>query len=112
MRNVFLGLLLANILVLAWQRWIRPSPVADATVIVGLEEPELVPVGRPAGDPGDRSRAALDSSASRCIRVGPFADESVATSVSRQLEGRGIPVNRTSRPGSICSHRPKRSRWR
>ena len=99
LRNVFLGLLLANILVMAWLRWIRPAPVADATVIIGLDEPELVPVGRPAADSDDG--VAIDSATSRCIRVGPFADESVATSVSRQLEGRGIPVRRTSRAGNI-----------
>jgi len=102
-----LPLLLANLLVLAWNKWISPNQVADPTQLAGganAAETRLVLYAparpRPAiSEPG----VALSTVASerRCQRIGPFDEPERAASVAGQLGDRGLSVNIEQEQGEI-----------
>lgn len=107
MRNIILGLVLANILVLAWIRWVAPSGVAEPTRLAGPgTEARLVLYRRDSTGPS----AAVDRAASpvvaadvtvRCERIGPFMTSETAVSIGGQLGMRGLAVDLTREPGSV-----------
>jgi len=101
-RNLFLSLLLANLLVLAWQRWIVPPEVDQplARRSPGSES-QLVLVGRPGRPAAEAAGDERETGTTRCMRVGPFADDGAAGSVARRLTERGIRVSRSSRRGRV-----------
>jgi len=87
MRNLVLALVLANLLVLAWQRWIVPPPAADALALQAVREPELVLL-KPAMAPA--AAVAVASSPGACIRIGPFASAESAADGAAVLSARGL----------------------
>lgn len=96
MRNLFLILLLANLLLLAWQQWINPAtapPRAGASAVPGLALYREGPGGRPAAAP------AVAPGPGACVRIGPFPDSAAATTASRTLEGRHLGVAGAAREG-------------
>lgn len=107
MRNIILGLVLANILVLAWTRWVAPSEVADPTRLAApATEARLVLYRRNRTAPSPAvGRAAPPVVAAdgtgRCERIGPFMTSETAVSIGGQLGARGLSVDLTSEPGSI-----------
>ncbi|MEZ5562598.1 MAG: SPOR domain-containing protein [Gammaproteobacteria bacterium] len=94
MRNIFLILLLANLLLLGWLLWVDPEPsvsIRSAGVnelaIYGRADP---PAASPAGD-----------AASQCLYVGPIPDINAARQLSASLAERGIKVEPVAREGRI-----------
>ena len=93
MRVLFLLLLLANLLFLAWTRWV--VPVAPATVGVPASGGrELQPIRLRAEAPNATASAAADSSnaglRADCVSVGPFIDPAHADAANAQLERLGF----------------------
>jgi hypothetical protein len=87
MRNLVLVLVLANLLVLAWQRWIVPPPAADALALQAVREPELVLLkAAMAPEPA----VAASSRPAACIRIGPFASAEAAANGAAVLSARGL----------------------
>ncbi|MGI9331370.1 MAG: hypothetical protein ACR2QB_11735 [Gammaproteobacteria bacterium] len=87
MRNLILLLVLANLLVLAWQRWIVPPPAADALALQAVREPELVLL-KSTIDSGQAVAAYSGSAA--CVRIGPFTDAEAAADGAAVLRARGL----------------------
>lgn len=101
LRNVLLGLLLANLLLFAWQSWIVPPAVKDPTALRGQGgETQLVLLQEPTVRPGTEIVIAA-AGAQICTRLGPFADVEMADSVGRQLERDEFSVRRTSKAGQV-----------
>jgi hypothetical protein len=97
LRVLFLLLLLANVLFLAWTRWVVPvTPVTiDAPAPGGRE---LQPIRLRAESPNgpatadDPSGAGLLAAA--CVSVGPFIDPAHAAAANAQLERLGFTSRR------------------
>lgn len=99
-RNLILGLLLSNLLVLAWGQWVLPPDVEDPEAWPDAGEPELVLVSRVASRP-DRVSVAAASESSRCYRLGPFESDASAGSIADRLSAEGIPVEQTAVTGQV-----------
>jgi hypothetical protein len=101
-RNLFLGLILANLLYAAWQHWVVPPDASDPFMRSTLREPELVLL-RPASPALPEQSAALGDSLveTRCVRLGPFADPRVARAVADGLQADGMTVQTSSKSGEI-----------
>lgn len=108
MRNIILPLILANLLVLAWTKWISPGDVAEPTQLAGRDigprETRLV-LYAPA-----RARSSISATAPSlmpaaavqfCQRIGPFDDTERAASIANQLGGRGLTVDIEQETGEI-----------
>ena len=91
-KNAVLALLLGNILVLAWQRWIVPDERSLAVGPGDGRELTLLAAVDPANTP---------PSGPGCTRIGPFADMDMADSVGAQLESDQFKVRRTSQAGKV-----------
>jgi hypothetical protein len=109
MRLLFLLLLLANLALFAWTRWLAPSSTAVPAASAALEVPRILLVGEPSApggaaagasapemageDPGqaspeavaDEATPAQEVAASRCVSVGPLTDLDSAARVTRVL---------------------------
>ncbi len=98
LRNLIMGLVLANLLVLAWQRWVVAPDVADPNSYAGVTEPPLELIARKA-----ESVASVPSAAggARCFRLGPFSTGEAADAVAGRLAARDLPVTRSSEEGRI-----------
>jgi hypothetical protein len=99
MRNLCLVLLLLNVLVLGYQRWIltpsntgRPEQERPEVPLLSLANPV-------ASDPAEV--ISLPDSAPRCLRLGPFASRDAAQSVQRDLRRRGAEVAQSSAEGQV-----------
>jgi hypothetical protein len=116
LRNIALGLLLANLLLLAWKSWVVPPDLVNPARMSAGEGAQLVLVNRATGAeeaaaPGTAASAAMDASATssaagrgnqmQCTRIGPFSEVDVADSVSQQLKAADFVVSRTSKVGEI-----------
>lgn len=106
MRNLFLTLVLANLLYLAWQVWVDPpAPRLD-----GDGEPLLALFDAPAGGPAKAAPpgpAAGDSPgpgpvpAGTCVRLGPLADSSALQQAAAALAARGLDAVPIARDAPI-----------
>ena len=85
-RNLMFFLVLANLMVWAWQRWIVPPDAADALALQASRAPELVLLS-----PGSAGAGAgvVDT----CLRVGPFASGPDAQQGAATLKTRGLGVS-------------------
>ncbi|MAF83801.1 MAG: hypothetical protein CL797_06825 [Chromatiales bacterium] len=99
LRNLIMGLLLANLLLYAWGRWIIAPDVADPLGYGDATEAQLVLI-----EPNEQAKA-LDSEpaqvGTRCFRLGPFSSAAAAGVISDRLSVRGLPVKRSSELGRI-----------
>jgi SPOR domain len=96
-RVLFLLLLLANVLFLAWSRWV--VPVTPATVEVSAPGGrELQPIRLRAEAPNAAAIPAADSPGAgplaACVSVGPFIDPAHAAVANAQLERLGFTSRR------------------
>ena len=96
MRNLFLVLLLANLLLLAWQRWVLPPPSDDPYALAGARSPQLALL-TPATPVSDRPPA----SAPGCVRIGPFEDPEISREAADRLAAEDLGVFRYSESGEI-----------
>lgn len=100
LRNIVLALLLANLLVFAWQRWIiGPDFVAGEAVENARARPLVLLNAEPA--PPRRAIEAAPGPVERCVQVGPFSSSKAAGEVQSQLEQAGRAVRRDSREGKV-----------
>ncbi|MBK7901617.1 MAG: SPOR domain-containing protein [Proteobacteria bacterium] len=98
MRVLFLLLLLANVLFLAWTRWVvlvTPTTI-DAPTAGGRELQPIrlraEPPNASAAPTADLSGAGLQAAA--CVSVGPFIDPAHAAAANAQLERLGFASRR------------------
>ena len=104
MKNLFLALLLANILFLGWRLWIAPSEVPAEKLAKQGPEPQLAAVVRNVdAKKADAAADAVpaDAAEQRCLRVGPIAEGGLADTLRGSLAARGIGVVLTSEEGQI-----------
>ncbi len=99
MRNLFLALLLANLLVLAWQRWIAPPAADNPFALAESRSPQLALL------PGSADTRLADSGAANdaagCFRVGPFQEPEKSRAAADSLTAEGMQVFRYSESGEI-----------
>jgi hypothetical protein len=121
-RNLFLTLLLANILLFAWNRWVVPPPrPVAATASVAPRPPEAEAPASPGGDiaampassrPASAAAAPAQSvpppiaavppgSADTCVQVGPLPAAEAAAELGRSLASRGIPAATIARDTQV-----------
>lgn len=96
MRNIFLVLLLANLLMLGWVFWVDPEP-STAVKPKGVNE---LAIFRQAGATATESSVPVAAS-SQCLFVGPVPDLNVARQLSVSLADRGIKVQLVPREGRV-----------
>lgn len=114
LRNIILFLVLANVLLLAWKRWVVPPDVAWPERLGSSAESQLVLVntGKPADDSGESDAGRTDDqpdqqvskavpTSPQCGRIGPFVESATADSIAQQLGNRGFSVSRASEQGDI-----------
>ncbi|MGI9343332.1 MAG: SPOR domain-containing protein, partial [Gammaproteobacteria bacterium] len=116
MRNIILSLVFANLLMLAWGRWIAPGEVSDPRSFGGSAaaalDPKLVlytpAKAEPEPDP-DPVSALVEQpdlvqpivAVMQCERIGPFDNPEPALSIAQQLGQRGLTVEIGSETGDI-----------
>ncbi len=102
MRNLVLGLLLANILVLIWQRWVLPPAAEDPYALPGGRVPSLL-LMNPAPAKSEPARAASTGlpPAPRCRRIGPFSQAETSRIAADRLTAKKLKVFRYSQAGKI-----------
>jgi hypothetical protein len=99
LRALFLLLLLANVLFLAWTRWVVPPPSAPAASAAAAASQALQPI-RLQSEPAPAATAAFPDPASQsllsasCVSVGPFIDPAHAEMATAQLERLGFSSRR------------------
>ena len=109
MRNIILSLLLANLVVLAWENWVTPGEGADPMRFgdqsAGGRPPQLVLYSptRVEPQPAAEARTGLTPVAAirQCERIGPFDSPEPASSIAQQLGGRGLTVDLAHDTGDI-----------
>jgi hypothetical protein len=99
MRNMIMGFLLANLLLLAWGRWIVAPDVDDPWAFEGATEARLVLIERAGRVAVARDEPAPEGE--RCFRLGPFPSDNAAAGVGDRLSARGLPVERKSETGPV-----------
>lgn len=106
MRNLFLTLVLANLLLLAWQFWVEPSPpvpvTGDGLALFGDGKgstPRSVPGQAEPAAASDVAAAAV--AAGTCFRLGPLPDSTAAQQGSRSLADRGIDATPIARDAQL-----------
>jgi hypothetical protein len=96
LRALFLLLLLANVLFLAWTRWVVPPPSAPAAHTGAVASQALQPIrlrSEPAPAPS-ATPAAQNLLSASCVSVGPFIDPAHAEAATAQLEQLGFSSRR------------------
>lgn len=106
MRNLFLTLLLANLLFFAWQQWIAPPEVPAKDLRAAAGEPAiktLTPADTPAGAArakGGGTRMALPPDG-RCVRLGPIAESATAEALRARLASGAFDAAKVVEEGQI-----------
>lgn len=124
-RNLFLGLLLANILLFAWNRWVVPAPRSAAAVSVvpprreaaapatsirpddviatpaPSEPPASAALPQPQASPPPPGVAASPGPGDTCVQVGPLPAAEAAAELGRSLASRGIPAAAIARDTQV-----------
>lgn len=105
MRNLFLSLVLANLLVLAWQYWVDPEPLPAMSTGSGdlaLFGATRVPVpAAGANSPFSPEVADANLPAGKCFRLGPLPDSAAAQQAAQNLAGRGIDATPIARDAPL-----------
>ena len=101
MRNIFLALILANVLMLAWQFWVNPA--SPTSVLPGTEELVAFSTGSQPNVawPGTGKVGAPLAPSGTCLRVGPLATAAAAQQAEEQLAARGIDAIAFARDAQV-----------
>lgn len=108
MRNFFLSLVLANLLILAWQFWIEPAPSPTTTTDGGdlalfgagnVQGPERAAARPASGATSGVAVAAL--SAGTCVRLGPLPDSIASQQAARSMADRGVDATPIARDAQL-----------
>jgi hypothetical protein len=89
-RVLFVGLLLINLLYMAWAEWIDVPPPPQPSPIAALPRLKLasdVPPDKRAAAP---AKMALETPAPQCVSVGPFTDAAVAAQAIEVLKAKNF----------------------
>jgi hypothetical protein len=87
-RVIFFGLLLINLLYMAWARWIDVPPPPQPNPIASLPRLKLasdLPADKRAAAP---AKMALETPATQCVSVGPFTDPAIAAQAVEVLKAK------------------------
>ncbi len=98
MRNVFLALVLANLLLVAWQIWVDPVPASpepknlNNLILFGLSSDRTAPKAVPSQGqfPMPESPEIPVAAEGTCLGVGPMVDVAASRQAGEQLAARGI----------------------
>lgn len=113
MRNIILSLVFANLLMLAWGRWIAPGDASDPLSFGGRAEAALDPKlvlytpakaqapAAPAEPVEQPVTVQPIADVMQCERIGPFDNPEPAMSIAQQLGQRGLTVEIGSETGDI-----------
>lgn len=96
MRNLFLTLLFANLLLLGWISWVDPELTAP---VRATQAKELAISGQ--ASPGSADPSAPADVASQCLFIGPVPDLNAARQLSASLAGQGIKAELFPREGRV-----------
>jgi len=103
MRNLFLLLILLNLMVLSYQRWIlapgdseNPGATDSSIPMLQLAASPIVAEAVETTQEPDAENAEP-----RCMRLGPFASRDAAVAVQRDLRKRGALVSESSAEGQV-----------
>jgi hypothetical protein len=97
LRTLFLLLLLANVLFLAWTRWVVPPSSPHAARTAAAASQALQPIrlqSEPAPAATSPDPAAQNLLSASCVSVGPFIDPAHAEAATAQLERLGFSSRR------------------
>jgi hypothetical protein len=92
MRNLFLLLLLANLLLFAWLFWVEPAAPGDTRSTVARLELYRGPPGTAGSAVTAPTDAGPASPVSPCVRVGPWIEDSAMQQARELLNARGFRV--------------------
>jgi hypothetical protein len=105
-KGLFLALLLANLLALAWQLWVAPPEIPPDRLVKANSEAELTlavvqkaPVA--AAPSSTKTAVGIFNSGDQCLRIGPLPDAALADRVSQRLQREGIVVSQSAEQGQI-----------
>jgi hypothetical protein len=115
MRNLFLVLLLANLLLFAWNRWVVPPPRPAGATFAGSPRQREAPLAAaspaPPGnavvaapqpqDPARPVTAAPAVPSDTCVQVGPLPAAEAAAELGRSLASQGIPAATIARDTQV-----------
>ena len=101
MRNIVLALLLANLLVLAWQAWVVPQKSPRKIFGLPQDHLDLVYIPRPKSTKTEDDSILSATPRERCVRIGPFGQESDVLQVRNGLESQGVAVQQLSEQSDI-----------
>lgn len=106
MRNLFLALLLANLLFLGWRFWVVPPEVPATRLLAAGTEPTLEALVRAGGRTAGGSATSLQpdrgkTAGGNCMRIGPIAEGPVAERLRARLVRDGFRVTLASEDGQI-----------
>jgi hypothetical protein len=103
-RNVFLALLLANLLFLGWRLWVVPPDVPAERLRAVPNEPAIAPLRAVASAAAPREPAAgavPPGSGGGCYRVGPIADGQLADTLRTRLATAGATASLAVEDGEV-----------
>jgi hypothetical protein len=98
MRNIVLLLVLLNLMVLGYQRWILQPAESTGNRSADLDVPALQLVNQPVET---QAAEAELKDLMRCLRLGPFASQDSYIAVQRELRKKGAQVSQSSAEGQI-----------
>lgn len=101
MRNLFLALVLANLLFLGWRLWVAPPDVPPLQLRAAAGETaaaSLKPLNEKKNDQADTTQSVLGGT---CLRVGPLADGELADTLRARLAAAGFPTSLASEDGQV-----------
>jgi hypothetical protein len=107
MRNLFLSLVLANLLTLAWQFWVDPSPpmafnkAGDGLALFGPRSAPAQATVPARPSPADVDGPPPAPPAGVCFRLGPLPDSAAAQQAAGSLAGRGIDATPFARDAQL-----------
>ena len=90
MRALFLLLLLANILFLAWARWIAPPPRLEGHATPSSTGPGEIRLLREAPVAKEPARDPLQGEGVTCVSAGPYLDRDQADRAAGRLAAQGF----------------------
>lgn len=98
MRKLFLALLLANLLLVAWQIWVDPAPPSEPAEqpnrLILFDFVSVPKVPEATASPGQaqlaRTAEASAAASGACLGLGPLVDLAASRQARKQLAGRGI----------------------
>lgn len=104
MRNLFLALLSANLLFLAWARWVDTPPEPTRQDAVArlprlLLVTEAPPAPKPTSDSAQKMVFRETEPSSTCTSIGPFNDMASAARTAAMLTDRGLAPRQRAEEG-------------